>query len=117
MKTFLAVYLGSAAGMNAWKAMPDVERKQKEQAGMTAWMKWMNDHKAAILGDGAPLGKTKQVDKTGVSDMRNDLTAYTVVQASSHDEAANMFKNHPHFAVFPGDHIEIMECLPIPQPQ
>jgi hypothetical protein len=117
VKTFVAVYYGSAASLNAWKAMPDAERKQKEQTGIAAWMKWVNDNKGAIAGDGEPLGKTKRVDKTGVSDMRNELTAFTVVQAASHEEAANMFKNHPHFTVFPGDHIEIMECLPIPQPQ
>jgi hypothetical protein len=29
-----------------------------------------------------------------------------------------MFENHPHFTIFPGDSVEIMECLPIPgQPQ
>jgi hypothetical protein len=25
-----------------------------------------------------------------------------------------MFENHPHFTIFPGDSVEIMECLPIP---
>jgi hypothetical protein len=28
--------------------------------------------------------------------------------------AARMFEMHPHFAIFPGDSVEIMECLPIP---
>ena len=27
---------------------------------------------------------------------------------------AKLFENHPHFAIFPGDSIEIMESLPIP---
>jgi hypothetical protein len=42
------------------------------------------------------------------------MTAYTVVQAESHEAAAKLFANHPHFTVFPGDGIEVMECLPIP---
>jgi hypothetical protein len=42
------------------------------------------------------------------------MAAYVVVQAESHDAAARMFINHPHFAIFPGDSVEIMECLPIP---
>ncbi len=28
--------------------------------------------------------------------------------------AARMFADHPHFAIFPGDSVEIMECLPLP---
>jgi len=27
--------------------------------------------------------------------------------------AARMFEKHPHFTVFPGDSVQIMECLPI----
>ncbi len=37
-----------------------------------------------------------------------------MVQAESYDAAA-MFVNHPHFMPFPGDAVEIRECLPIPQ--
>jgi hypothetical protein len=39
-----------------------------------------------------------------------------IVEAESHEAAAALFSEHPHFAVFPGDSVEIMECLPIPQP-
>ena len=42
------------------------------------------------------------------------MAAYTVVQAESHEAAAKLFLNHPHFTIFPGDGVEIMECLPIP---
>jgi hypothetical protein len=42
------------------------------------------------------------------------MTAFTVVQAESHDAAAKLFVNHPHFTIFPGDAVEVMECLPIP---
>jgi hypothetical protein len=28
---------------------------------MDAWMKWMGEHKAALVDGGAPLGKTKRV--------------------------------------------------------
>ncbi|MGZ3710974.1 MAG: hypothetical protein ACXVBE_04425, partial [Bdellovibrionota bacterium] len=59
-------------------------------------------------------GKTKRIDKKGISDFKNELTAYTVVEAESHEAAAKLFLNHPHFAIFPGDAVEIMECLPIP---
>jgi len=82
---------------------------------MEAWMKWGTDNKMAIVDNGSPLGKTKRVDKTGITDVRNELGAYTVVEAESHEAAAKMFLNHPHFTFFPGESIEIMECLPIPE--
>jgi hypothetical protein len=37
-----------------------------------------------------------------------------VVRAASHEDAAKMFENHPHFAIFPGERVEIMPVLPIP---
>ena len=49
-----------------------------------------------------------------MSDTKNNMSGYVVVRAESHDAAARMFENHPHFAIFPGDSVEIMECLPIP---
>jgi hypothetical protein len=114
MKTFLAVFLGSAAGMDAWKAMPDAERKPKEVAGVQAWHAWVQANQQAIVEMGGPLGKTKRVSKQGISDVRNEMGAYTVVQAESHEAAAKLFENHPHFMIFPGDAVEVMEKLPIP---
>ena len=49
-----------------------------------------------------------------LADTRNNLAGYVIVQAPSHEAAAKMFENHPHFMIFPGDSVEIMECLPIP---
>ena len=111
MKQYMAIFLGSRDAMDAWMQLPD--RKEKEREGMMAWNKWMEDHKASVIG-GAPLGKTKAVGKNGITDARNDMGAYTLVQAESQEEAANMFLNHPHFMIFPGDRVEVMECLPIP---
>jgi hypothetical protein len=42
------------------------------------------------------------------------MTAFTLVQADSQEAAAKLFENHPHFTVFPGDAVEVMECLPVP---
>ena len=71
-------------------------------------------HKTSIVTDGGPLGKTKRASTTGIADIKNNMAAYTVVQAESHEAAARMFENHPHFTIFPGEGVEIMECLPIP---
>jgi hypothetical protein len=37
-----------------------------------------------------------------------------VVRAESHEAAVKLFENHPHFAIFPGDGVEVMPVLPIP---
>jgi hypothetical protein len=42
------------------------------------------------------------------------MTGYVIVRAESHEAAAKLFENHPHFSIFPGDSVEIMECLPFP---
>ena len=67
-----------------------------------------------IVDQGSPLGKTKRTSPQGMSDIKNSMTAYVIVQAKSHDDAARLFENHPHFTIFPGDSVEIMECLPLP---
>ena len=109
MKNYMAIYLGTP-GAPGKPEMTDAQT----QAGMQGWMKWATDNKASIIEMGGPLGKTKHVDKHGVSDIRNDMTAYTIVRAESHEAATKLFLNHPHFTIFPGDSVEIMEILPIP---
>jgi hypothetical protein len=114
--TYLAVFLGSKTSpkMAAWNALAEGERRAKEQQGMAAWHAWANKHQAAIVAMGGPLGKTKKVDQGGVADIANQMGAFTVVRAASHEAAAKMFEGHPHFAIFPGESIEIMPVLPIP---
>ncbi len=114
--TFLAVFLGGkdSARMAAWNALPEAERQARMQQGMAAWKAWVEQHQAAIVGMGGPLGKTKRASAQGVDDTHNALTAYTVVRADSHEAAARLFENHPHFTIFPGEAVEIMPVLPIP---
>jgi hypothetical protein len=114
--TFLAVFLGSktSAKMAAWNALPEAERSARGQQGMAAWHAWVEKHQGAIAAMGGPLGKTKKVDDHGIVDIANQMGAFTVVRAASHEAAAKMFENHPHFAIFPGESIEIMPVLPIP---
>ena len=115
MKKFVAIYLGSPLTMSDWMNMDEAKRKEREQAGMQAWMDWGNRHQAAIVDQGGPLGKTKRASAGGISDVKNAMTGYVIVQAESHEAAARMFEKHPHFTIFPGEAVEIMECLPIPQ--
>jgi hypothetical protein len=114
--TFLALFLGSKTGpqMTAWNALPEAERNAKAQQGMAAWHGWVEKHKDAIVEMGGPLGKTRKVDARGITEIINTMTGFTIVRAESHEAAAKLFENHPHFAIFPGESIEIMPVLPIP---
>ena len=114
--TFLAVFLGSKTSprRTAWNALPEDERRAKEQEGIAAWKAWAEKHHAAIVSMGGPLGKTKKVTQHGIEDTSNEMTGYTVVRADSHEAAAKLFEKHPYFMIFPGESIEIMPVLPIP---
>jgi hypothetical protein len=114
--TYLAVFLGSKTSpqMAAWNALPETERRAKERAGMTGWKDWVEKHQAVIVTMGGPLGKTKKVTESGIEDTGNDMGAFMVVRADSHAAAAELFKGHPHFMVFPGESVEIMPVLAIP---
>jgi hypothetical protein len=116
MKNFLAIYIGTPAALekSQWNALDEQTREAREAAGMKAWMDWGVANSAAIVDQGTPLGKTKRASPDGIEDIKNVMVGYVVVRAESHEAAAKLFENHPHFSIFPGDSVEIMECLPLP---
>jgi hypothetical protein len=61
-----------------------------------------------------PPGKTKKITRRDVEDTSNEMGAYMVVRAVSHESAAKLFENHPHYTIFPGESVEVMPVLPIP---
>lgn len=116
MKKFLAIFKGSSSSAKRaqWDAMDTAKRDELSKAGVAAWKKWVTENQASIVEHGSPLGRTKSINASGISDIRNSDAAFVVVQAESHEAAAKLFLNHPHFAIFPGDSVEVMECLPMP---
>lgn len=116
MKNFLAVYTGTPESRerSGWDGLSEGQRQARERAGIEAWGQWVQAHRTAIIDTGTPLGRTKRVSGKGIADIHNELVAYTIVRAESHADAARLFEQHPHFTIFPGDSVEIMECLPMP---
>jgi len=116
MKKFLAIYIGTEAALRKaqWEKLDEEKRKALDAEGVKAWEEWALAHSAAIVDQGSPLGKTKRASSEGITDIKNNITGYVIVQAESHAAAAKMFEKHPHFAIFPGDSVEIMECIPLP---
>lgn len=110
MKKFFALYLAPVAEIQKMMANSTPEQMK---AGMDAWMNWSKQHEKEIVDLGAPLGKTKRVTASGVSDTRNDVMGYTIVEAESHDAAAKLFEGHPHFEI-PGASVEVLEIVQMP---
>lgn len=78
-------------------------------------MERVETNQDSIVDIGTPLGKTKRISRQGIADTKSNIVAYVIVQADSHEAAARLFEKHPHFTIFPGDSVEVMECLPMPR--
>jgi ribonuclease D len=117
MKEFLAIFTGSpdSENMKRWQALSPHERTAREALGLREWISWGIKNQSQIVKQGGPLGKTKAVGPMGINDIRNCMSAFVIVRAENHEQAAHLFLQHPHFHIFPGDGVEIMECLPIPR--
>lgn len=116
MPRFLALYMGSDTSTQQaeWNALTKHEQDERSQRAMTAWGAWVEQHRDSIRDIGSPLGKTLLASPSGVTPTRNNIAAYVIVEAESHEAAARMFEGHPHFSIFPGSGVEILQCLPLP---
>ena len=111
MQKFIVLYLIPTAVMDGWAKVDPETRTAEEQKMQAAWGKWMSENGKMILSTEAG-GKTKQVAASGVSDTRNDIILYSMVQAESHEAAAKAFANHPHLQI-PESSIQIMAVRPM----
>jgi len=111
MKEFMVLYMAPGAAYEAGRKNCTPEQQRES---MDAWIAWMDGHEKSILDGGAPLGRTVRVDATGVSDTKNEVGGYSIVEAESHEAAAKLFgHDHPHLQM-PGAWIEIVEIMDIP---
>lgn len=109
MKKFLALYRMDMAEMQKMMASTSAEDRKK---GMGEWQAWMKKHGSSFADHGGPAGKTKRVAQGGVTDTKNDIGGYSIVQAESYEAAAALFRDNPHLSM-PGATVEIMEILPM----
>ncbi len=116
MKKFFVTFSIPVAAIDDWmKSVSQEERAKQTNQMMDAWNTWMKEHESSIVDKGLPLGKTKRVTKEGIVDTRNDLNWYLVIEAESHEAAAEMFKDHPHVTTIPTAYVEVMDAnRPIP---
>lgn len=90
--------------------MPETEEEGRKV--MAAWEAWYGELGSSLVDGGAPTGQAKTVAPDGsVHDGggANPLSGYTVVSASSIDEAVALAKGCP--IVSAGGSIEVAEAL------
>lgn len=110
---YLAVFTSNkdSPKWRAWRAMTKEEQAAKDKVGLAALAAWDKAHEADIVYAGGPLGPTRRVSESGIADAVNELTVFVVVRAASHEAAAKLFENHPHFTTFPCDGVDVMPVL------
>lgn len=106
MKKFLVLYLAPVTVIEEWMKKSPEERKTEEDKMKAEWDAWMKERGQSIK-ETFGAGKTKRVTKKGAEDTKNDLMLFSIVEAESHEAAARLFENHPHFSI-PEASIEIM---------
>lgn len=92
MKKFLALYMAPAALIDEWSHSSPEDKKK----GMDEWMAWAKNHEADLVEFGNPVGKNKRIDSTGISDTKNGVCGYSIIQAESHEAAAAVMSENPH---------------------
>lgn len=108
MPRFVAVYTMKPEDVAAFRARPKSEQDAIDSAGLKAWEAWSARNAAAIVASDVMVGKTRRVTKAGTADARNQIAGFVIVEAADIVEAANLFQDHPHITVFPGDGIDVM---------
>ncbi len=111
MKKFLVLFLIPQSVLAEWLKTDADKRKAAEDKMRGEWNEWMRKN-AKKIGDTQACGKTKRVTASGVSDTKNDIHLYSIVEAQSQEEAAKLFEDHPHLQI-PQSSIEVMEIRPI----
>ena len=78
---------------------------------MAKWEAWFKDLGAAVVNPGNPVGLSKTVSASGVADNggANPLSGFTIVQADTIDQAAEMAKGCPMMGSGTVEVAEIME--------
>lgn len=82
--------------------------------GMEPWFAWKEKVGEGMVDMGTPLGNSHKVTKSGASAGKSTVVGYSILQADSMDEAAEMLKDHPHLEWMNGCEVEIHESLPLP---
>ena len=86
------------------------ERPEEGAKHMTEFEAWVGGLGDAVVNPGHPLGKSRTVSSSGVSDDvgSNPLVGFSIVKADSMDAALEMAKGYPHLETGTVEVVEMM---------
>ena len=92
----------------------DIKKPASPEEGakmMGKWKDWVSSLGDAMVNPGTPLGKSKTVSSTGITDGGgpNPLSGYSILEAESIDAASEVAKGSPHVEF--GGTIEVAEVM------
>src|SRR5882672_8468438 len=95
----------------AYHGEPKFENPESGAKYQAKWRAWVGGLGDALVDPGVPLGVPKAVSSSGVSDAggANRLSGFSIVTASSMDEAIEMAKGCPHLEHGTIEVAEVME--------
>lgn len=79
------------------------------EKAMAEWGAWFGRLGAAVVDGGAPFAGSKVVASTGQAGAASGLTGYSIVSASSLEEAAKLTDGCPVLAS--GGTVDVYECI------
>ncbi|MEP5049482.1 MAG: hypothetical protein ABJ006_14100, partial [Balneola sp.] len=81
---------------------PETPEAGKE--AMEQWKTWAAGLGAALVNPGTPVGITKTLNATGISDQASPhpLMGFSILEAATMDDALELLKNCPHIHVIGG---------------
>ncbi len=88
---------------------------EEQQAVMAEWQAWFETMGSKVVDMGAPFQGSKWVKTEGVTDgtmSADSVTGYSIVEATSFDEAAEWAKTCPNLK--DGGSVEVMDPMPMP---
>lgn len=109
MKKFIALYCNTSG---AHQPQPELSPEQQEQM-LAPWGIWAEKCGEQLIEMGAPLAPANASDNgESWSSSKNFVTGYSIVAATSMEEAQELFKGHPIYH-YPDHSVEISECVPM----
>lgn len=112
MKTFLIIFRCQTGSErhNKWLEYSTEEKKSALEIGLSQQENWFRKHEQQVIFNCQGLSPASVfVDAHGVSNSSSLIGKFLIFQAASIEETVEIFRDHPHHTIFPGDGIEIVE--------
>jgi hypothetical protein len=100
MGKFVVAYVGGGMG----------ESPEEQEASMNEWMGWFGSLGSAVTDMGNPFVNSTALESDGMrSDVTSGLSGYSIIEAESLDDAANLVAKCP--VLTSGGSLEVYEAL------